>query len=46
MATILTLTTPRLILRLMERGDWDTYRCFMALDRARHMGGPFTPAVT
>ena len=41
-----TLTTSRLILRPMEMGDWDSYRGFMALDRARHVGGPFTPAVS
>lgn len=41
-----TLTTSRLILRPMEMGDWDSYRGFMASDRARHMGGPFTPAVS
>jgi len=45
MATIPTLTTSRLILRRMGMGDWESYRCFMASDCARHMGGPFTPAV-
>jgi RimJ/RimL family protein N-acetyltransferase len=45
MATIPTLTTSRLILRPMGMGDWNSYRCFMASDRARHMGGPFTLAV-
>ena len=40
-----TLTTPRLILRPMGIGDWDAYHRLMASDRARFMGGPFTPAV-
>lgn len=45
MATIPTLTTSRLILRPIEKGDWDAYRRFMATDRARHMGGPFARTV-
>lgn len=40
-----TLSTPRLILRPMGIDDWDAYHRLMASDRARFMGGPFTPAV-
>lgn len=45
MDTIPTLTTSRLILRPMCIDDWDAYHRLMASDRARYMGGPFTPAV-
>ena len=37
------LETENLILRPMRAGDWEAYGAFMASDRSRYMGGPFTP---
>jgi RimJ/RimL family protein N-acetyltransferase len=36
-----TLTTPRLLLRPMQFGDWPAYRDLMATGRSLFMGGPF-----
>lgn len=38
-----TLITDRLTLRPMRVQDWAAYWDFMRSDRARFMGGPFTP---
>lgn len=37
-----TLNTARLILRPMSFGDWQPYSVFMASERTRWMGGPFS----
>lgn len=44
MESIPTLSTSRLTLRPMGIDDWGAYHRLMASDRARYMGGPFTPA--
>lgn len=41
--TIPRITTPRLTLRPASAADWPQYHTLMASDRARHMGGPFSP---
>lgn len=40
-----TLTTERLVLRPMSSDDWPPYSMFMASQRARHMGGPFSTKI-
>ncbi|MBC9248584.1 GNAT family N-acetyltransferase [Paracoccus sp. 11-3] len=42
MSDIPTLTTERLILRQMQTDDWKAYFGFLASDRARYMGGPYS----
>lgn len=44
MAAAPTLTTKRLILRPMQADDWIAYCGFLASDRARYMGGPYSKA--
>ena len=42
MTQIPTFSTVRLILRPMTFTDWPNYAAFMASDRSRYMGGPYS----